>query len=761
MQARRDFSHYVRNLDSGLSHIDLAIEGVSCAGCMSKIERGLSALPDVTLARVNLTDRRVALEWKQGALDPARFIDRLAELGYKAYPFEPVRAEALETEQAGFLLRCFGVAAFAAMNVMMLSVPVWSGNLTDMIPEQRDFFHWLSALIALPAAAYSGQPFFRSAFRALRARSTNMDVPISIGIVLALGMSVVETIHHAEHAYFDAALMLITFLVAGRYLDQSMRRRTRAVAGNLAALKAETATKFVGADEISEVPIAAVQAGDIVLLRPGERSAVDGSVIEGQSKIDQSLITGETLPVKAGPGTAVYAGTLNLSGALRVRVSAASEGTLLAEISRLLDNAVQARSRYVQLADRAARLYAPVVHAAAFLTMLGWVAFGASWHDAIITAIAVLIITCPCALGLAIPAVQTVVSGAMFRTGVLLNSGDAIERLADVDRVVFDKTGTLTLPELDVANAASIPPDVFELAGRLALASHHPVAAAVARAAKTKTPLAGVEEIAGQGVRGFAEGLEVRLGRPSFCGADQLANDILYRDPEASVVAFRHGTACHVFAVRQRLRPDAARAVAALQRCGIGVEILSGDREPAVRHAAQSLGIHEWRAGVTPADKIARIDELKRQDVKVMMVGDGMNDAPALAAAHVSMSPVTATHLSQATADLVFLGEHLTPVVAAIGFSRKALRLMRQNLWLAAGYNLLAVPLAIAGLATPLVAAAAMSGSSLLVILNALRAHRGARAFSSEVETGSRQENASNQKSGAVPVPIPSERRRL
>jgi Cu2+-exporting ATPase len=730
MQATRDFSHYVRNLGSGLSHIDLAVEGVNCAGCMSKIERGLSALPDVTLARVNLTNRRVALEWKEGTLDPVRFIDRLAELGYKAYPFEPVRAETLESEQASFLLRCLGVAAFAAMNVMMLSVPVWSGNVTDMIPEQRDFFHWLSALIALPAAAYSGQPFFRSAFRALRARSTNMDVPISIGIVLALAMSVVETIHHAEHAYFDAALMLITFLVAGRYLDQSMRRRTRAVAGNLAALKAETATKFVGADEISEVPIAAVQAGDIVLLRPGERSAVDGSVIEGHSKIDQSQITGETLPVKAGPGTAVYAGTLNLSGALRVRVAAASESTLLAEISRLLDNAVQARSRYVQLADRAARLYAPVVHAAALLTMLGWVAFGASWHDAIVTAIAVLIITCPCALGLAIPAVQTVVSGALFRSGVLLNSGDAIERLAEVDRVVFDKTGTLTLPELDVANAASIPASVFELAGRLALASHHPVASAVARAAKAKTPLAGVEEISGQGVHGLVNGLEVRLGRPSFCGADYLANDILCRDPEASVVAFRHGEMCHVFAVRQRLRPDAARAVAALQQSGIGVEILSGDCEPAVRHTAQSLGIHEWRAGMTPADKIARVDQLERQGFKVMMVGDGMNDAPALAAAHVSMSPVTATHLSQTTADLVFLGDRLTPVVGAISFSRKALRLMRQNLWLAAGYNLLAVPLAIAGLATPLVAAAAMSGSSLLVILNALRAHRGVRELS-------------------------------
>ena len=727
MQATRDFSHYVRAAGSGLSHIDLAVEGVSCAGCMSKIERGLSAIPDVTLARVNLTDRRVALEWREGAIDPARFIDRLAELGYKAYPFETESAEAAEVEQSRFLLRCLGAAAFATMNVMMLSVPVWSGNVTDMIPEQRDFFHWMSALIALPAASYSGQPFFRSAFRALRARTTNMDVPISIGIVLALGMSVVETFHHAEHAYFDAALMLITFLVAGRCLDQSMRRRTRAVAGNLAALKAETATKFVGPDEIREVPIAAVQAGDIVLLLPGERSAVDGSVIEGQSKIDQSLITGETLAVKAGAGSVVYAGTLNLTGALRVRVAAAAEGTLLAEIERLLENAVQARSRYVQLADRVSRLYAPVVHAAAFLTMIGWVAFGASWHNAVITAISVLIITCPCALGLAIPAVQTVVSGALFRSGVLLNSGDAIERLADVDRVVFDKTGTLTLPELDVANAASIPEIVFDLAGRLALASHHPVAAAVARAARAKTPLVGAEEVVGQGVRGFVDGLEVRLGRPSFCGADALANGILCGDPEASVVAFRHGEACHVFAVRQRLRADATAAIAALQQFGIGVEILSGDREPAVRHAAYSLGIHEWRAGVTPADKIARIEELKLHGFKIMMVGDGMNDAPALAAAHVSMSPVTATHLSQATADLVFLGARLMPVVAAVDFSRKALRLMRQNLWLAAGYNLLAVPLAIAGLATPLVAAAAMSGSSLLVILNALRAHRGTR----------------------------------
>jgi P-type Cu2+ transporter len=727
MQAKRDFSHYVKQLSPGFSHIDLAVEGVSCAGCMSKIERGLSAIPHVTLARVNLTDRRVALEWKEGALDPARFIDRLAELGYKAYPFETVRAEAIEAENTRFLLRCLGVAAFATMNVMMLSVPVWSGNVSDMIPEQRDFFHWLSALIALPAAAYAGQPFFRSAFRALRTRNVNMDVPISIGVILALAMSVVETLRHAEHAYFDAAIMLLTFLLVGRYLDQSMRRRTQAVAGNLAALKAETATKFIGVDEISEVPVAAIQPGDIVLLRPGERCAVDGTVIEGRSEIDQSLITGETLYAPAAQGTAVYAGSLNISGTLRVRVSAASEGTLLAEITRLLDNALQARSRYVQLADRASRLYAPVVHATALLTMLGWVAWGATWHDAVITAIAVLIITCPCALGLAIPTVQTVVSGAMFRAGVLLNSGDSIERLAEVDRLIFDKTGTLTLPELDVVNSAGVPRDVFDLAGRLALASHHPVAAAVARASNAKSPLAGIVEEAGQGVRGFVDGKEVRLGRPSFCKADELANEILSLDPEVSAVAFSRGDARYVFAVRQLLRPDAQAAVSALQKRGITVEILSGDREPAVQAAAQALGITEWRAGVTPADKIARINDLKRQGFKVMMVGDGLNDAPALAAAHVSMSPVSAAHLSQATADLVFLGKPLAPVVAAIDLSRKALHLMRQNLWLAVGYNLLAVPIAIAGYVTPLIAAASMSGSSLLVMLNALRVRRVAQ----------------------------------
>ena len=724
MAETRDLTHFIKHRDDGVAHIDLAVEGITCAACMVAIEDGLAAVPEVTRARVNLTSRRVAVEWKDGALDPVRVIDRLADLGYRAYPFEPASAEAEEEKESRFLLRCLGVAAFAMMNVMLLSVSVWSGNVTDITPEQRDFFHWLSALIALPAAAYAGQPFFRSAVRAVMAKSLNMDVPITLGVLLALGMSVVETLNHATHAYFDSAVMLLTFLLAGRFLDQNMRRRTRAVAGNLAALKAETASKFVTPEEIRDVPIAAIHAGDLVLVRPGERIAVDGVVAEGRSEIDQSLVTGETAHVTARKGTQVYAGTLNVSGTLRVRVSAAAKGTLLDEVTRLLDNAVQARSRYVRLADRASRLYAPVVHLTAFTTVIGWLALGANWHFAIVTAIAVLIITCPCALALAIPAVQVVASGALFRANVLLNAGDAIERLAEVDTIVFDKTGTLTLPEPALANAADVSPETLALAGRLALASRHPLAAAIARAAGAKEPLPDAVEEPGQGVRAEIDGEEIRLGRPSFCGAEREAAALAAADPEASVIAFAYGTARVVFAVRQRLRPDAVAVVARLKQRGLAVEILSGARECAVAPGALALGVDPARAGVTPADKIARIEELKRAGRKVLMVGDGLNDAPALAAADVSLSPVTAVHLTQAAADAVFLGDRLAPVADALALSRKARRVMRENLWLAVIYNAIAVPIAIAGLVTPLIAALAMSGSSVLVTVNALRAKR-------------------------------------
>src|ERR1019366_1527426 len=482
--------------------------------CIARIESAVKLLPGVTEARLNFTNRRLHVDWTDGAIAPAQILQTLESIGYHGYPFAPRRAEQEEAAEMRRLLRCLAVAGFAAMNIMLLSVSVWSGNVTDITPETRDFFHWASALIALPAAAYAGRPFFASAWQALRARSLNMNVPISLGVILALGMSVVETARHAEHAYYDSAIMLLFFLLVGRTLDHAMRRKTRAVAGNLAALKGETARRFAG-DELVSVPVAALNAGDRVLVRPGERVPADGVVLAGYSQIDESLITGETARRKVVAGATVYAGSMNYSGALTLQVTTAGGAALIDEIERLLEKAASAKSRAMRLADRAARVYAPMVHATAALTAVGWLLAGASIHDAVVTAIAVLIITCPCALALAIPVVQVVASGALFRAGGILNAGDAIERLAEADTVIFDKTGTLTLPEPRGLNAAAIDPELLQKAARPALSSRHPLAVALAREAAIATPFDGAVEEPGQGVRAMIEAVEAGLAAPN------------------------------------------------------------------------------------------------------------------------------------------------------------------------------------------------------------------------------------------------------
>jgi P-type Cu2+ transporter len=755
-----DLSHYAKRADDGTCGMDLAVEGVACGACIARIEGAMKKLPGITEARLNFTNRRLHVAWADGALEPARIIETLEANGYRGHPFVPLRAEQEEAAQARRLTRYLAVAGFAAMNIMLLSVSVWSGNSTDITPETRDFFHWASALIALPAAGYAGQPFFKSAWRALKARSLNMDVPITVGVVLALAMSVIETANHAKAAYFDSAIMLLFFLLVGRTLEHAMRRKTRAVAGNLAALKADTAHRFAG-DEVVSVPVAALQAGDRLLVRPGERVPADGTVQSGHSEIDESLITGETQRRVVTSGATVYAGSLNYSGALTLHVTAAGGAALIDEIERLLEKAAGAKSRAIRLADRAARVYAPMVHVAAALTAAGWLIAGASLHDAIVTAIAVLIITCPCALSLAIPAVQVVASGALFKSGVIVNAGDAIERLAEADTIVFDKTGTLTLPEPRVVNADAIDSDLLQLAARLALSSRHPLALALAREATVRTPFEGAVEEPGQGVRAVIDGVEARLGSAEFCelqcehdaspqtplipahagvqGHEPTRGDLSpwvpafagtseEATPSASQICFVRGSRIACFAIAQKLRRDAVDVVEALRALGLDLHILSGDRDDAVAPVARDLGIAHWQGALTPAEKIVFIETLKKQGRRVLMVGDGLNDAPALAAAHVSLSPVSAADLTQAQADAVFLGDRLKPVQEAVAVARRARRLMAQNLWFAAVYNAIAVPVAIAGLVTPLIAALAMSGSSITVTLNALRArYQGVR----------------------------------
>ena len=715
-----DLSLFVERSNAGTAHMTLAVEGIGCAGCIRKIENGLSKLPGVIDARLNFTQQRLAIDWRDNEIDAAGIIKALEGIGYRAHPFAPERAEADEGAQAKWLLKCLAVAGFAAMNVMLLSISVWAGNVSDMTQETRDLFHWLSALIALPAAAYAGQPFFQSALKALRARSLNMDVPISLGVTLALGLSVFETAAHATHAYFNSAIMLLFFLLCGRYLDLAMRRKTRMFAGNLASLKSEFAHRLDSRGELTQVPVAALHPGDRVLVRPGERIPADGTLISGRSEIDESLVTGETWPRAVGAGATAYAGSINISGALTLRVTAAGGGTLVDEVERLLERAMAAKSQTVRLADRAARLYAPVVHAAAALTAVGWLVAGATLHDAIVIAIAVLIITCPCAIALAIPSVQVIAAGRLFRSGVILNSGDAIERLAEIDTVIFDKTGTLTLPDPAVDATVAIDPDLLERGARLALSSRHPLAAALASRARERNPYPGAIEEPGRGVRAMIDGEEARLGNAEFCGLSETKQEAA-GDGAASFMAFAHAGKTATIAIRQNLRPDAAAVVAALADRGLRLIVLSGDRAAAVAPVATQLGISDWRAGLTPADKIAIIDLLKAQGRRVLMVGDGLNDAPALAAAHVSLSPITAAHLAQAQADALFLGDHLEPVLHAVAVSQRARSLMKQNLALAVVYNAFAVPVAMAGLITPLIAAAAMSGSSILVTLNALR----------------------------------------
>ncbi|ACL62200.1 heavy metal translocating P-type ATPase [Methylobacterium nodulans] len=721
----RDYAAFVARETDGTSRAAFAVEGVRCAACMSAIERGVGALPGVAAARLNVTDRRLSVTWAPGAApEVGAVLAALDGLGYRGHPFDPRQrrdpAAARETER---LIRALAVAGFASMNVMLLAISVWAGNVSDMTPENRDLFHWLQAVIALPAAAYAGRPFYEGAFRGLRAGRVTMDFPITLGVVLTLVMSVVETAMGAAHAYFDGAIMLLFFLLIGRVLDQTMRRRTQTLAENLAALRSENAA-WIGADgSVREVLLADLSPGDAVLVRPGERVPVDGIIAQGRSELDRSLVTGETAPVAAGPGDTVHAGSLNASGALTVRVTAATRGTLLDEVEGLMRRALEAKSRALVLADRATRLYVPVVHAAAVLTFAGWLGLGAGFHAALMTAVAVLIITCPCALGLAIPAVQVVAAGALFRDGVLLNSGDALERFAAIDTVAFDKTGTLTLPEPVLAG--HYDPAALALGARLARSSRHPMAAALSAAVPDALPCPGAEEAAGLGVRAMVDGVPVRLGSPRFCAAEDEAAQALARDPEASAICLRAGEAAPVvFRVRQAPRPDAREVLQALRRSGYRVLILSGDRPEAVAAVADALAVAEWQGGLTPQEKIRRIEALGREGSRVLMVGDGLNDAPALAAAHASLSPVTAAHVSQAAADALFLGRSLAPVLAVLRSGRTARRLMLQNLWFSAAYNLVAIPLAAAGLLTPLIAALAMSGSSVVVTLNALRARR-------------------------------------
>ncbi|MFO1127117.1 MAG: heavy metal translocating P-type ATPase metal-binding domain-containing protein [Rhodospirillales bacterium] len=737
-----DFAAFIRTDGDATASIDLVVEGLHCAACVWLIESVLARQPGVVRVRVNMTSRRLSLSWRPAEADPVAILDPVRRLGYRFVPFDARLLAGAEAEQERFLLRAMAVAGFAFGNVMLLSIAVWAGH-GDMGPATRTLMHWLSALIALPAIAYAGRAFFRPALAALRRGHTNMDVPISLGVILASAMSLHETIRGAEHAYFESAVGLLFFLLIGRYLDRRARGRARSSAGQLMMLNARAVTVVADDGTTQIVAPAAVRPGARVLVAAGERIPVDGRVTAGETNLDSSLIDGESTPKPAGPGTRVFAGTLNLTAPIRITVGAVGEATLLAEISRLVEAAEQRRSRYVIIADRIARAYTPFVHATALLTFLGWwqvtalplgVSWGVPWQTALLHAVAVLIITCPCALALAVPVVQVLAVGRLLRRGILVKSGTALERIAAIDTVVFDKTGTLTEGRPQLLDPGAVPAAVLARAAAIASHSRHPLARALVRARQRAglavVPVDAVGEVPGQGLQAETGDGISRLGRRGFAAAatspdgdddngddgdDAAASELWFTEPGRAPVRFRFA---------DRLRADAGSVIAWFRASGRRLVLLSGDRASVVAQTAQALALADWRAQLMPADKVAAITDLGRAGRRVLMVGDGLNDAPALAAAFASMSPTSAADVSQTAADVVFQGDRLAPVAETLDVAIAAGRLSRQNLILAFAYNAVTVPLAVLGLVTPLVAAIAMSTSSLVVIMNALRLNR-------------------------------------
>ncbi|MBR1232477.1 cation-translocating P-type ATPase [Bradyrhizobium sp. AUGA SZCCT0182] len=707
-----------RIVADGVRQTDLSVPTVHCGVCIRTIEKALGGLAGVESARVNLSTRRVTVRWHSESTPPP-FLETLKQAGFEAHLFD------IESDdgngELSELIRALAVAGFAASNIMLLSVSVWSGAES----ETRDLFHWLSAIIALPALAYSGRIFFRSAWQALRHRRTNMDVPISIGVLLAFGMSLYDTTQHGPHAYFDASISLLFFLLIGRTLDHMMRERARLAVKGLAQLAARGARVLQADGKQVYLPVNEIQTGMTIMLAAGERVPVDATVTKGTSKLDASLVSGEQTPEPAKIGSLLRAGTLNLTGPLTIVATATPDNSFLGEMVRMMEAAEQGRSAYRRIADRAASLYAPIVHLTALFALAGWLLATGDIHRALTIAIAVLIITCPCALGLAVPMVQVVAARRLFESGIMVKDGGALERLAEIDTVVFDKTGTLTLGRPRLLGSDGMDRQAIGIAAALASHSRHPYSRALLEAAADLPPsrivFDEVSEHPGFGLEARSGIITYRLGRPEWAVASP---DNAGRMPgDESVVLSKDGNRLAEFRFEDFLRADASTAVTELKHAGILVQVVSGDREAAVAPMARQLDVPCF-ASVMPAGKIAHIAALEASGRKVLMVGDGLNDTPALVAAHASMAPATAADIGRNAADLVFLRESLSAVPQAISVARNSRRLVRQNFALAIAYNLVAVPVAIMGYVTPLVAAVAMSASSMLVVANALRLRR-------------------------------------
>jgi Cu2+-exporting ATPase len=697
-------------LGGGLRQTILSVPAMRGAACINRIEKSLSAVEGVRTVRANLSLRRVAVTWTEAEKAPD-LLEALGAAGYEAHIPGDVNGD--QDHVQAHLVRALAVAGFCSMNIMLFAVSVWAG--AD--EATRHAFQLVSAALALPAVIYSGSSFYASAWRALSEGRLNMDVPISAGVLLSFALSLYDALTNSAQAYFEAATSLLFVLLAGRLLDHMMRRRARSAVAGLARVMPQGADVVQDDGSIGHVALGDLHPGARILVPMGARVPTDGVMAKGRSEVDASMLSGESRYRPVAPGQKVRAGEINRGDPFEFVASAAPENSLLAEMSRLLAAAEAGRTRYRHIADRAAALYAPVVHSLSALAFVVWLHSSGNIHHALTIAIAVLVITCPCALGLAVPMVQVALARRLYDKGVLAIDGTAFERLAATDTIVFDKTGTLTTGEPTLI-AEGFAIGNLAIAGSMAARSGHPfsraLAAARERASLKSIAFDSVREVPGLGVEARRRSDIFRLGKAAWAADGGLS-------PSDAVVLGCNGARIATFRFSETLRSGALPLVKALREDGFHICMASGDTPSAVRRIASELEISDLKADMLPGAKVDAIRRLQAAGRKVLMVGDGVNDAAALRAADVSMAPSSASDIGRSAADLVFLSQDLFAVKDAIAASRLAMTLIRQNFALAAFYNVVSLPLAFAGYVTPLMAALAMSTSSLLVVVNSLR----------------------------------------
>ena len=710
--------------DEHVRHASLILEGIVCAACVWLNERHVGALPGVLEFRINYSTRRASVKWDNSKIHLSDILRAIAAIGYVAHPFDPSRQEQVQKRERSRALRGVAVAGLGMMQVMMLAVAMYAGDYQGMDQQLRNFMRWVSLVITTPVVLYAAAPFFRAAWRDLRRFQLGMDVPVSLAVGGAFIASVWSTVSGHGEVYFDSVSMFTFFLLTGRYLEMMARHKAGQAAEELVRLLPATTTRVVDGQE-QVISAAELVVGDLVRVRPGETIPADGTVQAGTSSVDESLLTGESMPVRKSPQATVVGGSVNIESPLLVCIEKIGEDTVLSAIVRLLDRAQTEKPRLAFVADRVAAWFVGALLAFAVLVAWYWIR-----HDpehAFRITLSVLVVTCPCALSLATPAALVAATGRLTRNGLLTTRGHALETLARVNHFIFDKTGTLTEGRLHLEEVICLngqgEQEMLNLAAALEQGSEHPVARALLEAASEPCEARDVKSTPGQGMEGEISGQMYRLGNIEFVTVLSGATvdyDIL--PPGASTVALGNAQGVlALFTLRDQLRDQGREMVDALRKRGMRISLLSGDHVNAVQQVAASLGIDDAHAGLLPQDKLAFIRRLQEQGGIVAMVGDGVNDAPVLAAAQVSIAMGSGTQIAHASADMVLLSEHLPHLVDGVDVARRTLSIIHQNLAWALVYNALALPLAALGMIAPWMAAIGMSISSLVVVLNALR----------------------------------------